>query len=123
MPIRPDSAKVTDGYGFAKATQPSAVGRPVAWRAGRHAGNYSLTGRRGLPPAGVGITVPVSGCAGSSHRSWVVEFTADTNTIRPSGNHPGSATFAGLGDNRWIAPVATVSVKSATSPSRASCRR
>src|SRR5579863_4091 len=80
--------------------------------------NYSRTGRRGLLPAGVGMTVPVSGCAGSSHRSWVDEPDSEAKTIRPSESQPASATFAGFGDNRRITPVATVSVKSATSPSR-----
>src|ERR1700722_2538884 len=79
---------------------------------------YSRTGLRGSPPAGVGITVPVSGWAGSSQRIWVAEPTAETKTILPSASQPGSATFAGFGDKRVITPVATVNVKSATSPSR-----
>jgi hypothetical protein len=43
---------------------------------------------------------------------------AVVNTMRPSGSQLGSATFAGLGDNRWIALVATVYANNATSPSR-----
>ena len=80
--------------------------------------SYSRTGLRGSPPDGVAITVPVSGWAGSSQRIRVAEPAAETKTILPSASQPGSATFAGLGDNRVITPVATVNAKSATSPSR-----